>query len=306
MIDLLKYYIVDKNKFIKTIKGSDKVDLRMSVNSRTGEVLDKQTAYYNKTMSINVTPNKASIKGSIHKYYNIITNNGNQNYNDFSYCKFKYALKHLQNSFDITYNNTDITNLEFGLNIEIEQDPKDLIDNHILMYDYKLPNRNDKFRGKGDFLEYKTTDYSLKIYNKSKQNSIVDRKILRVELKIIGSRYLKKHFNIYKLDDLDRNRFQLLFNKLLEHFEKLLIVDELFLINSDRMDEMILYQNGINPSYWKRINKNKKTKLKFKNDFENFLKLNSLLKKKKQLKYLLKEKYKELMNCDIEVFKDIA
>ncbi|AUC84360.1 hypothetical protein CW731_03185 [Polaribacter sp. ALD11] len=306
MIDLLKYYIVKKDKFIETIKNSDKVDLRTTVNTETAVISDKQTAYYNESIFINITNNRASLKGSIHKYYNIIKKLGNQNYNDFSYRDFKLALYHLQNSFDIEYCETDVTNLEFGLNIEIEEDPQELIDNHILMYDYKLPNRNDKFRGKGDYIEYKTTDYSLKIYNKSKQNSIKDRNLLRIELKIIGSRYLKKHFKIYNLNDLDRNRFQLLFNKLLEHFDKLLIVDRLCLKNTDRMDEMILYQNGINPNYWKRINKNKKTKFKFKNDFENFLKSNSLLKKKMQLKYLLTEKYKELMNSDIEILKDVA
>ena len=128
------------------------------------------------------------------------------------------------------------------------------------MYDFQLPNRNEKFYGKGDYLEFKKTDYSLKIYNKSKQNSLKNRNILRVELKITGSRYLKKHFKIYTLSDLDRKRFQLLFNKLLEHFDKLLLVDSLCFQNHFRMDEMILYQNGINPSHWKGLKKNRSPK----------------------------------------------
>ncbi|TXD49198.1 hypothetical protein [Polaribacter sp. IC073] len=306
MIDLLKYYVINKDKFVTTLENSEKVDLRLSVNSRTAEVLDKRTAHFNKTIFIDVTKNNASLKGSIHKYYNVTEEFGNQNYNDFSYCNYKYAINHLQNSFSIDNDDTRITNLEFGLNIETKEDPEKLINNHILMYDYKTPTIDEKFRGKGDYLEFKTTDYSIKIYNKSKQNAITDKNILRIELKITGARYLKKHFNIYTLNDLDRNRFQLLFNKLLEHFNKLLIVDELILTKHDRIDETMLFQQGTNSNYWKEIRQNARNKLKFKNDFENLLKANCLLKTKNQLKFLLNDKFKEMMNCDLEILKYIA
>jgi hypothetical protein len=304
MIDLIKYFIVNKDKFIKTIEDSDKIDLRMSVNSKTAEISDKRIAHY-KSMFIETTENRATLKGSIHKYFNMIKGNGNQNYNDFSYCDFKYALNHLQNTFELKNNNTNVTNLEFGINIETTQDPQELIDYYILMYDYKLPNRNEKFYGKGDYLEFKTTDYSLKIYNKSKQNSLKNRKILRVELKITGSRYLKRHFNIFTLKDLDRNRFKLLFNKLLEHFDKLLVVDDLVLKNHHRMDEMMLFKDGINPNYWKRLT-NSKHREKFKKDFNKVLVNYNLLETKKYLNNLLEIKYSELMNCDFDKFEMVA
>ena len=307
MIDLLKFYMNNRKLFIKNIENSNEVDLRMCINSKTGEILEKQTAHY-KNLFIEITENRATIKGSIHKYFNIFEGHGEQNYNDFSFCDFKYALNRLQNALDINGNDTYITNLEFGLNIDIEEEPQKLIDNYILMYDYKMPNRNEKFYGKGDYLEFKTTDYSLKIYNKSKQHSLKNRNILRVELKITGARYLKKHFNIYTVNDLDRDRFKMLFDKLLEHFDKLLIVDTLSLKNNHRMDEMIFFQNGISATYWKDL-KNKvssKVRYRFKNDFNNLLNKYRLLKTKKKLRILLVKKYKELMDCDCGIFTNVA
>ncbi len=308
MIDLIKYFINDKESFIDNVHKSSKTDLRGRVNFKTGEVMEyPKTAYFN-NMFIEITENQASIKGSIHKCFNSIESYGEQNFNDFSYCDFKYALNDLQNTFLIKQKETRVTNLEFGLNIDIEQDPQELIDNIILMYDFKSPNRNEKFYGRGDYLEFKKTDYSLKIYNKSKQNSLRNRNILRVELKITGSRYLKKHFNIYTLNDLDRNRFKKLFVKFLGHFDKLLVVDALSIKNHFRIDEMILFQNGINPTFWKSLKNTKSSKVinRFKSDFNNLLDNYTLLKTKKQLRNQLEAKYKELMKCDCGLLENVA
>ncbi|MFL0127218.1 hypothetical protein V2625_06605, partial [Tenacibaculum maritimum] len=168
MIDMIKYFVNDKEEFVRTLEDSDKIDLRLSVNNKTGEISDKRTAYY-KSMFFETTENRATVKGSIHKYYNWVINNKSQNYNDFSYCDFKFALGHFQNSFKMDYDKVKVTNLEFGINIKVEQNIEKLLGHYILMYNYKAPNINEKFYGKGDYLEFKTTDYSLKIYNKSKQ-----------------------------------------------------------------------------------------------------------------------------------------
>lgn len=307
MIDLLKFFIKDKERFENNIKRSNEFDLRACFNLKTGEILDKETAHYN-NMFIKLTKHRASVKGSIHKYHNITEGYGNQNYNDFSYCDFQFALNKLQNKFSLDSSDTNITNLEFGLNIEVSEDPKNLVDNRILMYDFMQPNRNEKFHGKGDYLEFKKTDYSLKVYNKSKQNELKDKNILRFELKITGSRYLKKHFEIYTLNDLDEQRFKMLFKKLLECFEKLLIVDDLSIENHQRIDEIILFQNGISTSYWKNLKNTKsyKVRRKFKNDFNKLLKNYNLLNTKNELKQLLESKFIELINCDYKLFKSVA
>ncbi len=308
MIDFIRYFALDRERFLNKLEESEKIELISLYNNKTYVLNDfPKTAYYN-NMFVKVTENQVSIEGSLHKYYNIIENFGKQNHNDFSYCDFKYALGYLQNTCPINNMETKVTNLEFGINIDIDLNPADLIDNYILMYDYKAPNRNEKFYGKGDYLEFKMSDYSIKIYNKSKQYSLKNRNILRVELKIVRSRYLKKHFGIYTLQDLDKKRFKLLFEKLLEHFDKLLIIDTLSLNTPGRIDEMILFQNGISHSYWKELTKNKtyKVKNRFKNDFNSILRFHSLLKTKKKLRNLLIDKFETLMNCNYEEIKIAA
>lgn len=300
MIDGAHIFLDDKDSFLKKTETSRVVDLKGRVNLMTGELLEfPKTATYN-GLFVKITENNASIKGSLHKYHNKTEDLGEQNFNDFSYCDFKCSIANLQKGLKFDSSKTKVTNLEFGLNIELDFDPQKLIDNNILMFDFKAPNRNEKFYGKGDFLEFQKTDYSIKIYNKSKQYDLKDRNILRIELKVVRSRYLKKHFDITSLESINRNVFQKLFNKLLEHFDSLLIVDSLFYKNTNRIDETIIFQNGINSKYWKGIRDEWSNKLvnKFKRDFYNVLKNGNLLKTKAQLKKLLEEKYHDLINCD--------
>ncbi|MFL0114099.1 hypothetical protein V2594_14835, partial [Tenacibaculum maritimum] len=80
--------------------------------------------------------------------------------------------------------------------------------------------------------------------------------------------------------------------------------------NDCRMDERILFQNGINPNYWLELRNAKSRKQidKFKNDFNGLLKENKLLKIKSQIKTQLKYKFKKLMNCkcDYDTLKNVA
>jgi len=308
MIDGVRIFLDDRDSFLKKTETSGIVDLKGRVNLMTGELLEfPKTANYN-SLFVKVTENNALIKGSLHKYYNKVEDYGEQNFNDFSYCDFKYSVANLGKGLKFDSSKTKITNLEFGLNIDLDCDPRKLIDNQILMFDFKAPNRDEKFYGKGDFLEFQKTDYSIKIYNKSKQNNLKGRNILRVELKVVRSRYLQKHFGITSLESINRNTFKKLFEKLLEHFDNLLIVDSLFYKDTCRIDETIIFQNGINSKYWKGIRDAKTNKFvnKFKRDFYRVLESGGFLKTKNNLKNLLERKYHELMNCDYDVHRNIA
>lgn len=307
MIDFIKYKILDRELFLNNVENAPELDFKGRFHYLTGEVLDFPMIAEHKKNIIKITENVAAVSGSIHKYYNILEGYGEHNYNDFSYCDYNYAISNLLGKLKTNKSDTKITNLEFGLNIEIDKNPKDIIDNHILMYNFIPPNRDEKFEGKGDFLEFQMTDYNLKIYNKSKHYNL-DKNILRVELKIKRSRYLEKHFGISTLKDLDRKRFNLLFKKLLEHYDKLLIVDGLSLNEDSRLDENVLFSNGINPNYWRNFKSNNtvKSQNKFNNEFQKLLKSKGMLKSKAMIKKLLKEKYRELMNCDCNFISNVA
>ena len=124
MIDLIKYFVNDRESFINNVQKSTKIDLRGRVNFKTGEVMEyPKTAYFD-NMFIEITENQASVKGSIHKYFNCIESYGNQNFNDFSYCDFRYALSNLQNEFLVNLKDTRVTNLEFGFKYRYRTRPQ--------------------------------------------------------------------------------------------------------------------------------------------------------------------------------------
>lgn len=296
MIDNIKFNIEDRVRFELNIECNNLISLSSSFDRITGEENEypKNGKYHN--LQIRITPTTASIKGSIHKYYNIITGAGNQNHNDFSFSKWKFAVNHLCEKLLIIKEKTKITNLEFGFNIEVNKSPKLLIDNKVLMYDFKDHNSKHNYRGKGSYKEFQMTDYSLKVYDKSKQYELLDRNILRMELKIINSRYLRK-LGIINLNQLGEHAFNSLFKAFLSHFNKLLIVDDLNPPQNIRTDQMILYKLCINPNHWK--NMNRKEKLESKREFnkimtkQNHNKTHSFLRDNIMIKYKLLKNEKE-------------
>ncbi|MFH6767527.1 hypothetical protein V8G56_02170 [Gaetbulibacter aquiaggeris] len=252
MIDNIKFSLTDRERFETDIENNDLISFKSSFDRITGEANDypKIGKYHN--LEIRITPTTASIKGSIHKYYNLITGAGNQNHNDFSFTQCEFAINHLCEKLQINKEETKITNLEFGFNITVNKSPKLLIDKHILMYDLKDHNSKHNYRGKGSYKEFEKSDYSFKVYDKSKQYLLIDKNILRMELKIISSRYLKS-MGIINLNQLGYYAFKSLFGAFLNHFNKIMIVDSLKAPDGVRDDQMILFKNCINPNHWNSI-----------------------------------------------------
>ncbi len=297
MIDNLKLFVLDKHRFENNITDNNLVELSSKLNYITGEVLIYPKKGKDLNLDINITNNSATILGSIHKYNNIIEDKGNQNYNDFNYCQIQGLIQDLIDKYDIN-NDTSLTNLEFGFNLAVNKDPKQIIDNNILMNNYKAPNKNLKYLGKGDYKEFQLTDYSIKIYNKSKQFKL-NSDILRIELKITRKRLLQS-LNVYSLEDLyDEGVYLRLFQLFLDKFEGLMVVDEL--------DAEIIPQNDYNklqkytnPNYWITVKNKKSSKVIYslKKDFNNILNKYNLLETKSDLRDKLNSKFKELLDFD--------
>lgn len=292
----------DRNSVLSHIKNTNVIDLfhskRITDNNFISEI--RKGNYYN--FNVKITKNYSYLSGSFHQLFNMYSEDERHNHNDFSYCDFEETLDQFCNDLNVNKYEAKPTQLEFGLNIETSINPQDLVDYFILMYGYKAPNRDTKFEGKGDFIEFEKTDYNIKIYNKSKQFGITDKYILRVELKIKRSRYLENHFEIFNLSDIDRLRFEMLFKDLLSKFEDLLIVDHLYLVNPDCSTDLEIFKNGTNPNHWKGYFKIKayKSKDRFKKKFENILLDYNMLKTKAEIKNSLINKFAQLMNCNVQ------
>lgn len=297
MIDHVKLFVKDKRRFENHIVNNGLVELSTSINHYTGEINEYPKRGKDLNLDINLTKNQATILGSFHKYKNIMGDRGNQNYDDFSFCKIQKVIRALTEKYKID-NDTSITNLEFGFNLPIEKSPQLILDNNVLMNNFKAPNRNLKFRGKGDYKEFQLTDYFNKIYNKSKQYGL-DSNILRIEIKITRKRFLQK-LGIFSLEDLlVEDTYFKLFKAFMEKLEGLMIIDEFDadLIPEKDYNKLIKYTN---PNYWITIKERSTPKVisRLKKDFNHQLNKHNLLKTKNELRKKLNSKFIELLNSD--------
>tara|TARA_R100000306_G_scaffold34746_1_gene35739 strand:+ start:2840 stop:3769 length:930 start_codon:yes stop_codon:yes gene_type:complete len=298
MIDNLKIYLNEKFAFEKNIENNSTIDLTGKYCQSTGEILEypKRGKYHN--LDINITSANAYIYGSIHKFSNSKDGLEKQNYNDFNLCQFTESVGILQRELGFVPKETKITNLEFGFNIEIEEDPKTIIDEKILMFDYKSPNRDQKYRGQGDFKEFQMTDYSFKVYNKSKQYKINDRNIIRFELKITNSRYLKK-LGITTLNSLDYYAFSKLYDIFIKHFDKIMILDSITPPERLPLDGKVFFNQYTNPMQWQSIGTSDGYTHKYRTQakFDKIIRAHNLLNTKALLREKIALKFIELMDC---------
>tara|TARA_R110000744_G_scaffold321478_1_gene427591 strand:- start:82 stop:1002 length:921 start_codon:yes stop_codon:yes gene_type:complete len=256
MIDNIKFYINDKDRFEYNLEKHQKIPMNAKYDVYTGDPLNYPKSGKLKNLNVRVTQDKAYILGSLHKFNNMWMYNEPHNYNDFNSCEIDGVVDFICDSLVIDPNETKITNLEFGFNVLVDEDIIDILDRTI-MYNFENHSRKETFRGQGYFKEFCKSDYSIKIYNKSKQYK-VKQNILRVELKITRSRLLNK-LGIHCLSDLHRTTYKTLFKAFLERFDKLLIVDTLRLVNEKHRTDKDLLKDGTNPNFWVDI-KNRETR----------------------------------------------
>jgi hypothetical protein len=261
---------------------------------QTGEIMEYPKRGKDLNLDISLTKQSSYIKGSLHKYHNIRNDKGDQNYDDFSYPDIENEINGLLIKYELGDSNY-LTNLEFGLNIVLSKDPQLIIDNNLLMYKCNPPNRDLKFSGKGDYNEYQTDNYLIKVYNKSKHYKL-DYYILRLEIKIVKKAYLNK-LGVFTLEDLlNKDILKRLYIDLKSKIEGLVAVDmfDSKIIPVRHLNRLNEY---INPNYWKRLKliKTSKQIYKLKKDFKLLLEKYQLLETKKEILLKMDSKFIELL-----------
>ena len=297
MIDYIKIFAINKHKVDNHIINNEVVELKSYFNYSTGEINCYPKRGKDLNLEINICEKSTTISGSLHKYHNEKAQKGSQNFNDFYFSQIDEQIRDLIKKYQIE-NSTSITNLEFGFNLAVEKDPQIILDSNILMNNFKAPNKNLKFSGKGDLKEFQMTGYSIKIYNKSKICNL-DANILRLELKITLKRFLH-HLGIYKLEDLlNKEAYLRLFEALRSKIEGLIIIDEFqskIMLETDK-DKLNKYSN---PNYWINLKSTKSPKqiYRLKKDFDTLLKKYQLLKTKAEIQKKLENKLLELLEIN--------
>ncbi len=294
MVDFIRIVYDDKvdiEEYILIKENFEKLYTILEYHS--GEILyPYKTALEN--MDVVINDKVVYVKNSIHKLYNRLQGNGEQNYNDFTYSQLCKTIDYLQSKL-IGIGNTKITMLEFGLNVFTPIPAEVIIRENIIRHKQKEHNHHVKFKGKGEYLQFDYADFYIKIYDKAKQNNL-NYNMLRFEVKFIRKRGFNK-LGIYNLSDLKlKENLSRLFTYLLNRFDEMVIIDSFPYLSSE--DDLQTLKNYLDKRYWIDIDKrySRQTKLKHKKKFEKLLHKHNLLKIKSEIRKELIDKFNFLIN----------
>lgn len=296
MIDFIRVHYSDKRRLEASILEPElfpKIYSVLEMNS-TEILYPYKTNLENMEIVVNET--SGYVKNSIHKLNNLLLEGDGHNHNDFNYSQLCSRVDYLKDKI-IDIATTKLTQLEFGLNIRIPVEAKDLISKSILMHKLERHSAVKKFKGNGYLLMFEHYNYIIKIYDKAKQYGIKDQNILRFEIKFISPKEFNK-LGVFNINDLkNKDKLNSLFHYLLNRFEELLIVDE-FSIETTSIkdyDKLNMYSSF---SFWDKLRNEKKrqSKLNHKKKYLSLLKQYNLLKKKNYLKEALIEKFNQLIS----------
>ncbi len=287
MIDFIKIHrlAVKAEKLL----NNERLIFPLSIIEKTGEVLNRpQIAYYNGLQFI-VKGENSGLKGSLHKYWF----NG-MNWQDFYLNQIQEAIKELVNKFEFQPENSDLNFVEIGLNIPVWCDPTEIIKGTII-YKHKsfepLP-----VEGKGFGRVCRTSQFDIKIYNKSLQYNL-SQHLLRFEIKVKRMELLapdrgkkkEQKFSLTLADLCKLETYNRLLNLLLSVLNDILFYDANTPDTTTNPKDHDLFIQGRYPEYWNimpRSTKNRKIK--------RFKELTGGEKIKSELKKLIIEKWNEL------------
>ncbi len=296
MIDFVRVHYNDKSNletFIKEPKNFEKMYSVLEYHS--AEILYPYKVNL-ENMEIVVNDKCGYAKNSIHKLNNLLIEGKEHNHNDFTYTQLCSVIDYLRDNV-IEIIDRKLTQLEFGLNINIPVAAKELISKSVLMHKFDRHSTINKFKSNGYLMAFEHNNYIIKIYDKAKQYKLKDQNILRFEVKFLNS----KEFNplgIYNLNDLkSKEVLTNLFEYLLNRFNELLIVDDFSeeSIPKEDFEKLNMYSSF---TYWDKLNTANKRQVKSNHKVKYFalLEKHNLLKVKNHLRNQLIEKFNQLLN----------
>lgn len=248
MVDWLKVKVLGKSRenILKSVSQIGNV-----TRDKITDAVLLQTINYNKHIKIIIRCNSyVTIQGSIHKSLQ------DNNYSRFTYSSFQIELMKICNDLKINPEDCKITRIEFGVNLFNPILDFDTIYINALCYRGEpfIPMKNPKTIF-GLWIDLSM--YVIKIYNKSKQMSkqgiIMSDEILRYEIRIKNSFYLKRT-GIENLKDLcDSNKMKLVKNLLINPIRYILFDDKVVIANYSNLKMYAFLHEARNPQFWLQL-----------------------------------------------------
>ncbi|MBC7409683.1 MAG: hypothetical protein H7339_14955 [Arcicella sp.] len=242
MIDGIKIYDLKTNSDQLEVNPYLLEDWTTTVQNADGVVKYGLAEHFG--LKFQIKHHKVRLQGSLHKYRNA----GRHNYDDFTAVDVEKVVKELSERFEIDTKQTELNNVEFGVNVVLPFGVSVVLDNLIV---YKGEPFIKVVEEGMNYYQCKKTHFIIKIYDKGKQYKLPGN-VLRFEIKVMRMQYLKtKGVPIRYLSDLlNKSIYEPLGNILTEVFESILFGDNTINEKALNGKELETFLRGSNPKTW--------------------------------------------------------
>lgn len=201
------------------------------------------------------------ISGSLHKYYNCIRYNKNQNFDDFTFALQSEALDMLSKRIGCDLRHILIISFEFGVNINCGFPANDLISKIHYFDRTKIPNR-EEYKNSGKQITFKADSYLIKIYNKSQEAQLFKNQglndvndLIRLEFKSKDKDYTKS-VGICSLQDFkNQNKVEVLYTLMKSKWANIFMVNSKLMPDKISKEDQAWFARCITLNYFNDPNK---------------------------------------------------
>jgi hypothetical protein len=299
MIDFIKIRI--DNPDIPGIRNNPRLEWIQRINEKTGEVKEYTATFHGLTFQI-VDNQYLNISGSLHKHWNAINEQGDQNYNDFKLLDLAGAIMNVCEWFNLLPGNCIIENFEFGVNV-IPPIPVTEILRSVINHKGKPFNR--QYSCKMNYLECSHRQYYLKMYDKGLQFDQGNK--LRFEIKTRKMEIVKPA-NIEKLSDLlIQDNMNRLGTILTGNFNDILFYDYTIPEKEINARERLVLTQGQNPLFWQEYKDTTPDNyFKKRNRFKDLVKKFGNQDIQEIVFPLIGQKWIELLTIDLKTLQELT
>ena len=208
--DGIKLRSVDQ-KFTRWLQQDEQrslFDLKSTADASGKHIIRYTGKYKNLVLSMKLVKRNwiLYISGSVHKFFNILTRQESQNYNDFYWKDFLKVYDELIKVFQFDPKDMDVVNLEAGVNClvptHLNLTTPEIMENIISLFNV-CRSTNWILEPNQDFFKVKRGERYLKFYDKSIQKKLLQQ-IVRLELGYERSRQIIKDCKAKSFFDLTK------------------------------------------------------------------------------------------------------